>query len=291
MEAPTGVGLTGNHFGTHGSDPALGPGGRRASQHPMVPGPTLGWAIMGEARGAGSTDIVMLRPGAASDGRYSVVSTLGIGGTSAVCQTIDTPFNLIAARDTPRLEISDDPWMVGRLREEGVLAQGLNHLNLLTLRHLDIHVPLVFMEWMGGGDLWENLASEDGPLTSTDALPFIRCMRAGLRPSAQHRRTRAQSPISGLGRIVHTFETARPGWCQGRGLRATLRGPRLHRYALGASERREGATSSRFSVELCRVHELKPGPLHVRRVEPALRPGVRPMVCGPVRTTLCRIRL
>ena len=62
-----------------------------------VSGPTRGLTIMGEARSAASTDITTLPPGAVFDGRYSVVSTLGVGGMGAVYQAVDTQLNQLVA--------------------------------------------------------------------------------------------------------------------------------------------------------------------------------------------------
>ena len=100
-------------------------------------GPTRGLTILGRSATAATTDITTLPPGAVFDGRYSVVSTLGVGGMGAVYQAVDTQLNQLVALKALRPEMRKNPQMVDLLRQAVARAQRLNQPHLLTLRHLD----------------------------------------------------------------------------------------------------------------------------------------------------------
>ncbi len=80
--------------------------GSSAEPDPRLAGATRGLTIMGAMTSAAETDVTELPPGAVFDGRYSVVSTLGVGGMGAVYQAVDTQLNQLVALKALRPEIA-----------------------------------------------------------------------------------------------------------------------------------------------------------------------------------------
>ncbi len=130
-------------------------------------------------------------PGNIIAGRYRIVRLLGSGGMGEVYEAEDEELQGHVALKIIRPEIASNPRTLLRFKREIQLARRVTHPNVCRIydvsHHLtqsdsgiaDRRITFVSMELLHGETLSERLRRE-GRLSTTDALPIVRQLAAGL---------------------------------------------------------------------------------------------------------------
>lgn len=107
--------------------------------------------------------------------RYLLVEKIGIGGFSEVWKAQDQlAEDAVVAIKIYAPERGMDDVGLKQFRREYAVVLDLNHRNLLTARHFDIHEghPYLVMPFITGGSVFNNLI-EEGPWSEDKLAPFI----------------------------------------------------------------------------------------------------------------------
>jgi len=136
-------------------------------------------------------------PGDVISGRYRIVRTLGGGGMGQVYEAVDAELNVRVALKTIRPEISSNPEVLFRFRQEVRLAHRITHPNVCRTFHLDrevresstsangrVEISFLTMEYLRGETL-RSLLKEKGRIAPPRALAIARQIAAALH--AAHR--------------------------------------------------------------------------------------------------------
>ncbi|MGD2155128.1 MAG: protein kinase, partial [Gemmatimonadales bacterium] len=113
--------------------------------------------------------------------RYEVLEQLGRGGMGEVYRALDTEIGEEVALKLLRPEITVDPKLVERFRNELRLARRISHPNVCRVYHIGEHdgAYYITMELVAGEDLL-SLVRRCGPLDPAQLIPVARQVCAGL---------------------------------------------------------------------------------------------------------------
>jgi len=127
-----------------------------------------------------------LQPGTVFAKRYEIVSVLGKGGMGAVYKAQDLELGRVVALKVIRLELSDDPEILLRFKQELILARQITDRNIIRIFDLGESggTRFITMEYVEGQTLHQ-LLRERGKLASAEAVDIMEQVAAGL--SAAHR--------------------------------------------------------------------------------------------------------
>ncbi len=129
---------------------------------------------------------VLLKPGSVLGGRYEILKTLGEGGMGSVFQAHDNEVDRIVALKVIRPELAGSAEILGRFRQELVLAQQITHRNAVRIYDLAVAdgVRFISMEYIDGEELRDFL-DKRGKLPPKEAAGIMLQVCYGL--AAAHR--------------------------------------------------------------------------------------------------------
>jgi eukaryotic-like serine/threonine-protein kinase len=128
----------------------------------------------------------VLIPGMLLTGRYEILEVLGEGGMGAVYKAKDRELDRLVALKVIRPELSANPDILQRFKQEILLSSKVTHRNVVRIYDLGEAEAFKFitMEYVEGRDLRQML-KEQGKLAVNDAVEIITQVFSGL--GAAHR--------------------------------------------------------------------------------------------------------
>jgi tetratricopeptide (TPR) repeat protein len=128
-----------------------------------------------------------LEPGTTFADRYEVLGALGCGGMGEVYRVLDREIGEEVALKLLRAEITLDPRLVERFRNELKFARRITHPNVCRVYHFGEHAGAYYitMELVAGEDL-TSLLRRSGPLEATKVVAIARQVCAGLAEAHRH---------------------------------------------------------------------------------------------------------
>ena len=127
-----------------------------------------------------------LQPGTVFAKRYEIDSMLGKGGMGAVYKARDLELERVVALKVIRRELSDDPEILLRFKQELILARQITDRNIIRIFDLGESggTRFITMEYVDGENLHQ-LLKQRGKLDPGEAVEIMEQVAAGL--SAAHR--------------------------------------------------------------------------------------------------------
>jgi serine/threonine protein kinase/Flp pilus assembly protein TadD len=127
-----------------------------------------------------------LQPGTVFAKRYEIVSILGKGGMGAVYKARDLELERVVALKVIRPELSGDPEILQRFKQELILARQVTDRNIIRIFDLGEAggTRFITMEYVEGQTLHQ-LLKQRGKLDAAEAVDIMEQVAAGL--SAAHR--------------------------------------------------------------------------------------------------------
>ncbi|HET7207563.1 MAG TPA: tetratricopeptide repeat protein [Terriglobales bacterium] len=205
------------------SDGPTLPGIRDAKAHPVrigsgteTPPPSSSELTLGD--GAAASPVPMsdtsLRlaqlfpPGTVLAGRYEILRVLGEGGMGAVYQARDRELDRVIALKVIRPELSGNPAILQRFKQELILARHVTHKNVVRIFDLGEAdgIRFITMEYVDGEDL-RTVLKRDGKFSPKAAVNVIeqvcRALEAAHAEGVIHRDLKPQNIMrDAQGRIV-----------------------------------------------------------------------------------------
>ncbi|HKR27532.1 MAG TPA: protein kinase [Acidobacteriaceae bacterium] len=180
--AGLGRGSQGRPGGSAGSDaemPTMLPGATLPPRTSMRPGDSI-------AHASGAWGGAPLEPGTAFANRYEIVALLGEGGMGAVYKARDLELDREVALKVIRPELSRNPEILQRFKQELILARQVTDRNIIRIFDLGEAggTKFITMEYIDGQSLHQILR-ERGKLEVAEAVEIMEQVAAGL--SAAHR--------------------------------------------------------------------------------------------------------
>lgn len=130
-------------------------------------------------------------PGEIVSGRYRIVRLIGHGGMGQVYEAVDMELKEGVALKTIRSEIATDKRAILRFKREILTARSVRHPNVCGTFDLGYHstgtgskVTFLTMELLSGEVLSDRL-KRVGRMTTTEALPIVQQLAAGLEAAHQ----------------------------------------------------------------------------------------------------------
>ncbi len=122
-----------------------------------------------------------LAPGNEFGPRYRIEALLGQGGMGAVYKAYDRELNRVVALKLVRPELTADPTIMQRFKQELLLASRISHKNILRIHDLGAveRVKFISMAYVEGKDL-HHLLAQHGRLPLARALSIARQICAAL---------------------------------------------------------------------------------------------------------------
>jgi eukaryotic-like serine/threonine-protein kinase len=142
----------------------------------------MGPAVVRAGVGSGSS----LLPGAVFANRYEIIKTLGEGGMGAVYKARDVELEREVALKVVRPELSNNPEIMQRFKQELILARQVTDRNIIRIFDLGEAegIKFITMEYVEGQNLHQML-KERGKLEVAEAVDIMEQTTAGL--AAAHR--------------------------------------------------------------------------------------------------------
>src|SRR5580658_9707783 len=142
----------------------------------------MGPAVVRAGVGSGSS----LLPGAVFANRYEIIKTLGEGGMGAVYKARDVELEREVALKVVRPELSNNPEIMQRFKQELILARQVTDRNIIRIFDLGEAegIKFITMEYVEGQNLHQML-KERGKLEVAEAVDVMEQTTAGL--AAAHR--------------------------------------------------------------------------------------------------------
>jgi eukaryotic-like serine/threonine-protein kinase len=130
---------------------------------------------------AGVAPTPVVKPIGQFGSRYQIISKLGSGGMGTVYKVNDLDLDRIVALKVVRPELTVDPQVMERFKQELLLARKISHKNILRIHDLGDHNGMKFisMAYVEGHDLSGTLKQE-APLAVDRAVRIARQLCAAL---------------------------------------------------------------------------------------------------------------
>jgi len=140
-----------------------------------------GWSDPSTWSSESAADLKPLEAGAVLADRYEIVKLLGEGGMGAVYRARDRELDREVALKVIRPELARNAQVLGRFKQELILARQVTHRNIIRIFDLgsDRGTRFITMEYIEGEDLSVILARR-GKLPATEAAAIIRQACLGL---------------------------------------------------------------------------------------------------------------
>jgi serine/threonine protein kinase/tetratricopeptide (TPR) repeat protein/TolB-like protein len=181
----------------------------------QVVGGTTGWSVPVQKRSIRDTS-ARIQTGSILGERYEIIKRLGEGGMGAVYKARDRELERLVALKVIRPELSGNPDILRRFKQELILARQVTHKNVIRIFDLGMADGRKFitMDYVEGRDL-KSVLVERGKLPSEEAVPIIQQVCRGLEAahaeSVVHRDLKPQNiMVDADGRVwVMDFGLAR----------------------------------------------------------------------------------
>jgi serine/threonine protein kinase/tetratricopeptide (TPR) repeat protein len=189
---------------------------------PGTPGTPGGWSIGGTRAPAPELPAGEIAAGTVLGERYQIISQLGQGGMGAVYKAHDNELDRLVALKVIRPELTTNPEMLKRFKQELILARQVTHRNVIRIFDLGQADGFKFitMEYLEGTDL-RGVLREKGKLTPEEAAKIIlqicRALEAAHSEGVIHRDLKPQNiMLDASGRAyVMDFGIARSAYLPG----------------------------------------------------------------------------
>jgi serine/threonine protein kinase len=114
-------------------------------------------------------------------GSYRILEKLGEGGMGVVYKAVDTSLERTVAIKVLSSELSRNPELVARFRNEARAQANLNHTNLATLYAFLVQesTAAMVMEFVDG-ETFEQMVMRRGPIPSLEAIPLFKQALLGI---------------------------------------------------------------------------------------------------------------
>jgi tetratricopeptide (TPR) repeat protein/predicted Ser/Thr protein kinase len=194
----------------------------RIPNTPLTPGTPEGWSISTTRAPAPALAPGELAPGTVLGQRYEILALLGQGGMGAVYQARDTELDRMVALKIIRPDLTTNPEILKRFKQELILARQVTHRNVIRIFDLGQADGFKFitMEYLEGKDL-RGVLREKGKLPPEEAariiLQICRALEAAHSEGVIHRDLKPQNiMIDANGRAyVMDFGIARSAYLPG----------------------------------------------------------------------------
>jgi len=129
---------------------------------------------------AGVAPTPVVKPIGQFGSRYQIISKLGSGGMGTVYKVHDLDLDRVVALKVVRPELTINPQVMERFKQELLLARKISHKNILRIHDLGDHNGMKFisMAYVEGHDLSDTL--KQGPLAVDRAVRIARQLCAAL---------------------------------------------------------------------------------------------------------------
>lgn len=126
-------------------------------------------------------------PGEIFGGRYQIIEEIGSGGMGKVFKARDRELNIVVALKMIRPELSADPGIVARFKQELLLAREIFHENVIRIHDLGEvdHIKYISMNYVEGNSLKEIMGAT-GKLTVEKTVDIVKQVCSAL--DAAHRK-------------------------------------------------------------------------------------------------------
>src|SRR5246500_3922348 len=145
-----------------------------AAATPGTPGTPEGWSISSTRAPAPALPPGEFSPGTVLGDRYEILALLGQGGMGAVYKARDKELDRLVALKIIRPELTTNPEILKRFKQELILARQVTHRNVIRIFDLGQADGFKFitMEYLEGQDL-RALLREKGKLEPAEAAKII----------------------------------------------------------------------------------------------------------------------
>src|SRR6266478_793881 len=189
---------------------------------PATPGTPEGWSISSTRVPAPALPPGEFSPGTVLGDRYEILALLGQGGMGAVYKARDTELDRLVALKIIRPELTTNPEILRRFKQELILARQVTHRNVIRIFDLGQADGFKFitMEYLEGQDL-RGVLREKGKLPPEEAAKIIlqicRALEAAHGEGVIHRDLKPQNiMLDANGRAyVMDFGIARSAYLPG----------------------------------------------------------------------------
>jgi eukaryotic-like serine/threonine-protein kinase len=193
-----------------------------AAATPGTPGTPEGWSISSTRAPAPALPPGEFSPGTVLGNRYEILALLGQGGMGAVYKARDTELDRLVALKIIRPELTTNPEILKRFKQELILARQVTHRNVIRIFDLGQADGFKFitMEYLEGQDL-RGVLREKGKLPPEEAAKIIlqicRALEAAHGEGVIHRDLKPQNiMLDANGRAyVMDFGIARSAYLPG----------------------------------------------------------------------------
>src|SRR6266404_5879620 len=165
---------------------------------PLTPGTPEGWSISSTRAPAPALPPGEFSPGTVLGDRYEILALLGQGGMGAVYKARDKELDRLVALKIIRPELTTNPEILKRFKQELILARQVTHRNVIRIFDLGQADGFKFitMEYLEGQDL-RGVLREKGKLTPEEAarviLQICRALEAAHGEGVIHRDLKPQN--------------------------------------------------------------------------------------------------
>ena len=169
-----------------------------SAKTPGTPGTPGGWSIASTRAPAPAVPAGEISVGTILGERYEIISQLGQGGMGAVYKARDNELDRLVALKIIRPELTTNPEMLKRFKQELILARQVTHRNVIRIFDLGQADGFKFitMEYLEGQDL-RAVLREKGKLPPEDAAKIIlqicRALEAAHSEGVIHRDLKPQN--------------------------------------------------------------------------------------------------
>ena len=247
------------------TQPSKAPAPQPSSVAAMTPGTSgtpQGWSISNTRAPAPALPPGEFAPGTVLGERYEIIALLGQGGMGAVYKARDTELDRLVALKIIRPELTTNPEILKRFKQELILARQVTHRNVIRIFDLGQADGFKFitMEYLEGQDL-RAVLREKGKLTPEEAariiLQICRALEAAHSEGVIHRDLKPQNiMLDANGRAyVMDFGIARSAYLPGMTQTGALVGTPEYMSPEQAKGEKLGEQSDLFSLGVI-LHEL-----------------------------------